>query len=1300
MKKLLFWRYMRKIGLLSAVALTTNLLPVHAAWDGFPEQEKTNDTQHVILNTDNMGILLNTGGIPSTKQRMSSRYSLLWDHGSSKGIQMKQDIPRDWSEYNRMEFAVYSEKATGGQFAIIVHCDPQTANGESYFKTKAIAVDWEGWRNFSFKLEEDFEIARGAVWNKITYVSANTGEWNMKQLAGTRLYFDKIVLKTASGGSTTADYTEEFQAAYQNAVADAAIVYEENPKTLYHGELKALCEADTTKASIERNGAPFVPVSYFADYLGCTTEKISQFSPSAGESERTGTGVKITFDGKEIQAMAGEKQYIVNGETKEFTQPPESVNETLYLPLGETAAALGKCVVQKNKLTAVSDSESVYALANSRRMSDFAAYMIHYTEFDISTVTDEDLKQLRQNWRQNLIGTEDNDLTNPYIKEVVDTAGANGKKSLEMMNDEDSDLFALFGEEEIAETLDMSNQYKLLWYIARAYALKGTELYKNPKVLEKIIYGFDWLYDHVYGENVRSGAGWKKGGGFNWYDWEVTTPQYIVDSLLLLEEDLPADKIEKWLIPVDIKCDRVKNTGSNRMLIIYNIIGAALLHNDAERIVKARDGMASAMEYVDEGEGHYEDGSYIFHIRHAMNGSYGIAELTPLVPILQILNNTKFAVTDPRMDHFAEWIYECYEPFMYKGGISSAVRGRGVGWEHQGGGGHVIRAMISLADTMPAEDCARMKSLVKHHVQEDETMDYYSQKNYKPLNIDQINKLQAIMADDTIKPREDYAINKVYYNEDRMVHQRDGYAFVLAMSSSRIYNYESINSEGMTNWYTGDGMLYFYNDPWQYDGYRTASFWSGDRYHMPGVTADTQERQAVSIFGGREYLSSKDFVGGVSNGVYGAAAMELESYHGPGSEDQSVSSYGGPAPAHDCSLEAKKSWFMFDDELVALGADIHANDGFDVQTTIEQRWLREKQKIEGAVTAIPYSVVKVSASAVPEEENVPENTIDDSLDTRWSADGDAWIAFDLGENKPLGYAGIAFFNSNVRETKFDLEVSEDGKTWEKVYSGTSVKGKAGIQGYSLKNKTARYVRIYGHGNTVNEWNSVLECKIYAPTEDGSMLLDDGAGYIQGTEDVTVDGQLLEKVAAYEKSFENPSWIHLQNDAGFYLPEGGKVTMKKVNAETNYLTFWFEHGVSPKNQKYAYVVLPNKTAEQTAEYSKNPDIEILSNTALLQAVREKKLGITQMVFWGNGKCENISVSAPCMVMAQATEGGMEISVSDPTQKLTELTVTVNQKMALESADSGIGVTKGDSGVTLKIDCAGSRGKTFTAKLLNQ
>ncbi|MGN6330635.1 MAG: polysaccharide lyase family 8 super-sandwich domain-containing protein [Motilibacteraceae bacterium] len=62
----------------------------------------------------------------------------------------------------------------------------------------------------------------------------------------------------------------------------------------------------------------------------------------------------------------------------------------------------------------------------------------------------------------------------------------------------------------------------------------------------------------------------------------------------------------------------------------------------------------------------------------------------------------------------------------------------------------------------------------------------------------------------------------------------------------------------------------------------------------------------------------QDWVGGVAlDGTYGAAGMQL---HTPGQ-----------------SLTADKSWFMFDNQIVALGSDIAAHDGRDAHTTVENR---------------------------------------------------------------------------------------------------------------------------------------------------------------------------------------------------------------------------------------------------------------------------------------------------------------------------------------------------------------------------
>jgi hypothetical protein len=58
------------------------------------------------------------------------------------------------------------------------------------------------------------------------------------------------------------------------------------------------------------------------------------------------------------------------------------------------------------------------------------------------------------------------------------------------------------------------------------------------------------------------------------------------------------------------------------------------------------------------------------------------------------------------------------------------------------------------------------------------------------------------------------------------------------------------------------------------------------------------------------------FTGAVTNGEYGAAAIELKSVHD--------------------KLEACKSWFFFDQEYVCLGAAIRSEEDFRVATTLNQ----------------------------------------------------------------------------------------------------------------------------------------------------------------------------------------------------------------------------------------------------------------------------------------------------------------------------------------------------------------------------
>ena len=225
----------------------------------------------------------------------------------------------------------------------------------------------------------------------------------------------------------------------------------------------------------------------------------------------------------------------------------------------------------------------------------------------------------------------------------------------------------------------------------------------------------------------------------------------------------------------------------------------------------------------------------------------------------------------------------------------------------------------------------------------------------------------------------------------------------------------------------------------------------------------------------------------------------------------------------------------------------------------------------------------------------------------------------------------------------------------------------------------------------------------------------------GTDDILVDGVLLEKVNSFTtKKYTDPKWVYAENFGGYVFPKGGNVTLKKAyressadgddtndsfndytlgasaqNGKHSFLEIWVDHGSKPVNGSYSYVMLPGKTPEETQGYSKSSDISIVKNTTSLHVVKENTLGITAMVFWKAGTYGDITVDKPMIVMVQEKDGMYTITASDPTQELTSGTITINRNLHTWDTDSKITVS-GTTKKTLKINFSGSRGRTFVAE----
>lgn len=134
-----------------------------------------------------------------------------------------------------------------------------------------------------------------------------------------------------------------------------------------------------------------------------------------------------------------------------------------------------------------------------------------------------------------------------------------------------------------------------------------------------------------------------------------------------------------------------------------------------------------------------------------------------------------------------------------------------------------------------------------------------------------------------------------------------------------------------------NGMTYIYDsDQDQY----TDNFWNTvNPLRLPGTTVvpvniGTGTPDSSGYAQGGDYCSNESWVGGSTIGNYGISGMSFS-----GAIANKAKSTDGEI-TYAPNLKGKKSWFMFENEIVCLGAGIQ-NKGMDlpVETTIENRRL-------------------------------------------------------------------------------------------------------------------------------------------------------------------------------------------------------------------------------------------------------------------------------------------------------------------------------------------------------------------------
>lgn len=764
---------------------------------------------------------------------------------------------------------------------------------------------------------------------------------------------------------------------------------------------------------------------------------------------------------------------------------------------------------------------------------------------------------MRKKWVDLLVPNEHIDLENSNINQTITELSSNAQNLWNELNKSDNRSFLWSDAKSTTNSADVTTNYRYLNTLAKAYATKGSALKGNNALLRDIVSGLEWMDTYRYNSE---GVDYN-----NWWDWQIGSPQLLNNTVAILYDYLTDDQISRYMEAVKTYVPnptqyygvggatwQVPAQAGNLvdLLKVSTVQGA--LSKEADRVAKGRDHFP-VIALVGEGRGNglYADGSFVDHGNIAYTGTYGVVFLGTMYDMVYLLDGSSYELKKENLNDIYEMILNAFQPVIYRGLMMDMVNGRAISrgnTEDIGHGKGAIERIIQYSTIAPDEYRAELESMIKYWILSNDSIDMVSQFSSVPA----ISRANALVVDDTILPRGQLVGHNNFANMDRVVHRTENFVFGISMYSSRIAAYEgNMNGENLKGYYTGSGMTYLYNDDLtQYSD----DFWpTVDSYRLPGITVDATKEIPVGKGTGR--TSPQSWVGGSTiKGLYGTTGMYL---------DQSI---------YDMTLKGKKSWFMFNDEVVALGSNITSGDNRPIETIVENRKILNSGDN-------PFYI----------------NGEAKSSDLNWNEQSQSAEWAHLSGNVPGSDIGYYFPDS------MDITFSREERTghWEDINTREEISG--------------------------------------------------------GLEEVT----------------------------------------------RNYLEIAIDHGVNPENEDYAYVLLPNKTSEETHMYSKNPDIEILRNDEKVQAVKEHDLNIIGANFWTNEK-ENVAKITShnqASVMTKEIPGDMlEVAVSDPTHNNETITLELGYSQAsVMWVDPRIKVIEANSDhIKIEIDVKGAMGESIVAK----
>jgi len=379
--------------------------------------------------------------------------------------------------------------------------------------------------------------------------------------------------------------------------------------------------------------------------------------------------------------------------------------------------------------------------------------------------------------------------------------------------------------------------------------------------------------------------------GDNWHDNQITTPTNLTNLMLAIGDDLPKDLVQKaqpMIGRANMSASGARPSGDR--IVIAGILAKNLLFlgNDKvfDSVIKIIEG---EMKFATGERGLQQD--YSFHHRpDRVNNtdSYGYGKFANAYgEWSSYVAGTQYQFSKAKINQLVDYYLDgIYKQMVYGTYEDVSVRNRDVTIQRYG---FEPRGTLEIERILKSTD-------------------------YRKKELEDIIKLRKGQA----KPVLSFA--KFFWQTEHFMFQRPNFYTSVRMFSTRNQNMEQpYNGPGKTTHHRADGTNYiqlkgdeYYNIWPVYDWQKISGTTIMQKANLPGPNEIQKE-------------GLTNFVGAVTDDLYGAVAFDFKSPHD--------------------MLEAKKSWFFFDEEYVCLGAGIKPKKSLPIVTTINQVLLRSEVSI-------------------------------------------------------------------------------------------------------------------------------------------------------------------------------------------------------------------------------------------------------------------------------------------------------------------------------------------------------------------